>query len=175
VAVFYTPYASPIGTLQLYAWDNCIIRLDFAQSPEAVRWFHTNFADEPIEEGRPAILLRLSQELNEYFSGSRTAFTVPYRLYGTPYRRRVWDALTEIPYGQTITYGELARRTGQPKAARAVGGANHHNPISIIVPCHRVVGADGSLTGYGGGIDRKAALLRLEGAGGVCDKEICAT
>ena len=102
------------------------------------------------------------EQLEEYFAGTRTEFDVTLRLVGTEFQRRVWSALLEIPYGETTSYGELARRIGQPSASRAVGFANGRNPVGIIVPCHRVIGADGSLTGYGGGIDRKRALLELE-------------
>ena len=91
-----------------------------------------------------------------------TEFDLPIRLTGTAFRIQCWQALLTIPYGETISYGEQARRIGKPKAVRAVGGANHHNPISIVVPCHRVIGADGTLTGYGGGVDKKAWLLMHE-------------
>ncbi|MBL6750347.1 MAG: methylated-DNA--[protein]-cysteine S-methyltransferase [Nevskia sp.] len=102
-------------------------------------------------------------ELRAYFAGELREFAVPYALAGTPFQRRVWSELARIPYGTTISYGELARRLGDPKASRAVGLANGRNPVSIVVPCHRVIGADGSLTGYGGGIERKQWLLRHEG------------
>ena len=100
--------------------------------------------------------------LDEYFAGKRTSFDLPLEPEGTPYRKKVWQVLTEIPYGQTMTYGEIARRTGNPQASRAVGGANHHNPIPIVIPCHRVIGAGGKLTGYAGGLPRKEFLLALE-------------
>jgi methylated-DNA-[protein]-cysteine S-methyltransferase len=102
------------------------------------------------------------RQMKEYFAGVRTSFDLPLSPEGTPFQRRVWNALLEIPYGETITYAELARRIGAPKGSRAVGGANARNPISIVVPCHRVVGSDGSLTGYAGGEDRKRWLLDLE-------------
>jgi methylated-DNA-[protein]-cysteine S-methyltransferase len=101
-------------------------------------------------------------QLSEYFAGQRSSFDLPLRLDGTPFQRRVWRALRDIAYGQTMSYGELARRIGQPSAARAVGLANGRNPIAVIVPCHRVVGANGTLTGYGGGVERKRFLLDLE-------------
>jgi methylated-DNA-[protein]-cysteine S-methyltransferase len=103
-------------------------------------------------------------QLREYFAGERTAFDLALVMAGTAFERRVWSALTEIPYGETLSYGALARRLGQPSAARAVGLANGRNPISVIVPCHRVIGANGTLTGYGGGLERKRILLELEGA-----------
>ena len=102
------------------------------------------------------------RQLDEYFSGTRRNFDFPIELYGTPFRLKVWRALTTIGYGETMSYGELARRIGQPKAARAVGGAAHNNPVLIAVPCHRLVGSDGSLTGFACGTDTKAYLLRLE-------------
>jgi methylated-DNA-[protein]-cysteine S-methyltransferase len=103
-------------------------------------------------------------QLDEYFAGSRTVFNLPLAPAGTPFQRRVWNQLARIPWGTTVTYGQLAVRSGHPGAARAVGAAVGRNPISIVVPCHRVVGADGRLTGYAGGVDRKATLLALEGA-----------
>ena len=101
-------------------------------------------------------------QLEAYFDGRLTRFDLPLRLEGTEFQRRVWDALLEIPYGETASYGEIAGRIGAPGAARAVGLANGRNPVGIIVPCHRVIGSDGSLTGYGGGLDRKLTLLQLE-------------
>ncbi|MGQ0618512.1 MAG: methylated-DNA--[protein]-cysteine S-methyltransferase [Panacagrimonas sp.] len=105
------------------------------------------------------------QQLEAYFAGRRTSFELELRPMGTDFQRKVWAALREIPFGETISYGELARRIGQPSASRAVGLANGQNPISIIVPCHRVIGANGSLTGYGGGIERKRWLLAHEARG----------
>jgi methylated-DNA-[protein]-cysteine S-methyltransferase len=102
------------------------------------------------------------EQLDAYFAGDLKEFDVRMRLAGTPFQRRVWDALLQIPYGETMSYGELAARIGQPNASRAEGLANGRNPIAIIVPCHRVIGASGSLTGYGGGLDRKRRLLDLE-------------
>ena len=103
------------------------------------------------------------RQLRDYFAGSRREFDLPLRLAGTDFQRRVWGGLTEIRYGETWSYGQLAKRIGNPKASRAVGLANGRNPISILVPCHRVIGADGSLTGYGGGLERKRWLLAHEG------------
>ncbi|MEV0644584.1 methylated-DNA--[protein]-cysteine S-methyltransferase [Phytomonospora sp. NPDC050363] len=109
----------------------------------------------------------VADQLGEYFEGERTAFDVPLRLAGTEFQRKVWRELLEIPAGETRTYGQLAAVLGRPTASRAVGLANGKNPISIIVPCHRVVGANGSLTGYGGGLPRKRFLLELERGGGL--------
>ncbi|MBQ8310294.1 MAG: methylated-DNA--[Clostridia bacterium] len=107
-------------------------------------------------------LRRVAEQLDEYFAGVRQAFDLPYRLHGTPFQMRVWQALCEIPYGETRTYREIAVRIGAPKASRAVGMANHNNPIDILVPCHRVIGTNGKLTGYADGLEIKAYLLNLE-------------
>ena len=110
----------------------------------------------------PTAFPEAAAQLQEYFAGERATFDVPLRLEGPAFRRQVWEALLEIPYGETASYGQIADRIGKPGAARAVGVANGHNPIAIIVPCHRVIGANGSLTGYGGGLHRKQILLDLE-------------
>jgi methylated-DNA-[protein]-cysteine S-methyltransferase len=112
-----------------------------------------------------ALLKRPRARLQAYFAGELRDFELPLAAAGTPFQQSVWRALCDIPYGETISYGELARRIGQPKAARAVGLANGQNPIAIVVPCHRVIGADGSLTGYGGGLERKRWLLAHESKG----------
>ena len=107
---------------------------------------------------------RVADQLGEYARGERRAFSVPVEPTGTPFQMAVWRELRRIPYGETRTYGAVARAVGRPKAARAVGMANHDNPIPVVIPCHRVVGADGKLTGFGGGLELKRALLELEGA-----------
>ncbi|HEX8696924.1 MAG TPA: methylated-DNA--[protein]-cysteine S-methyltransferase [Longimicrobium sp.] len=146
--------ASPIGTLTAVVDEaGALTRLLFAGDappPDAV-W----------DEERCA---PVAAELGEYFRGERRDFGVPLAPRGTDFQRRVWDELRRIPYGQTISYRELAARVGRPAAVRAVGRANGTNPIPIIVPCHRVIGTDGSLTGYGGGLETKRRLLELEGA-----------
>ena len=114
--------------------------------------------------GESPLLLRGAAELTEYLSGRRRTFSLPLSPGGTPFQRQVWEALTAIPYGETRTYGEVAAAIGRPRAVRAVGQADHRNPLPIFIPCHRVVGADGSLTGYAGGLALKRALLALEGA-----------
>ncbi len=114
------------------------------------------------QEASPRPSRTRRRQLEEYFAGDRTTFDIPLAAEGAPFEREVWHALEEIPYGETVSYGEIARRVGQPTAARAVGTANGRNPIAVIVPCHRVIGADGSLTGYGGGLERKRLLLELE-------------
>ncbi|MBQ5703191.1 MAG: methylated-DNA--[Peptococcaceae bacterium] len=103
-------------------------------------------------------------QLEEYFAGLRAAFSLPLAPEGTDFQKAVWRELENIPYGETRTYGQIARALGNPKTSRAVGMANHKNPVAIMIPCHRVIGADGSLTGYAGGLDIKETLLRLEGA-----------
>ena len=115
-------------------------------------------------EGSSALLDRARQELDEYFAGARTAFDLPLEPDGSAFEQRVWDALRAIPYGTTVSYGDIARRLGDVRATRAVGAANGKNPIPNIVPCHRVIGSRGELTGYGGGVDRKRWLLEHEGA-----------
>lgn len=139
---------SPVGRLRIEEADGAITGVN-------------RTSDAPCPPETP-LLLECARQLNAYFSGELTVFDLPLRMEGTPFRLRVWEALRAIPYGETRSYGQLARMIGQPAASRAVGGANHHNPISIIVPCHRVIGADGTLTGYGGGLDMKEFLLELE-------------
>jgi methylated-DNA-[protein]-cysteine S-methyltransferase len=146
-----TTYASPFGAIRLRADDAALLELTFADGP----------ADGDAGGGHPVLAAACAQ-LDEYFDGTRTAFDLPLRLGGTAWEQRVWAALQEIPYGETTTYGALAVRLGAPGAARAVGAANGRNPVSIVVPCHRVVGAGGALTGYAWGVARKSGLLDLE-------------
>ena len=115
-----------------------------------------------IELGETPLLKEAVKQLESYFAGELEEFSLPLEPSGTVFMKQVWDALCEIPYGKTASYGEIAERVGRPKAARAVGLANNRNPIPIIIPCHRVIGADGSLTGYAGGLDMKKKLLDLE-------------
>lgn len=143
---------SPVGKLRLVAEDGFLTELRFGGEPAVV--------DGDMEES--AVLDETERQLGEYFRGERKEFDLPLRMKGTPFQLEDWEALKGIPYGETITYGEIARRIGRPKASRAVGMANHNNPISIIVPCHRVIGQNGKLTGYGGGLDVKRQLLELE-------------
>lgn len=119
---------------------------------------------QQTQEARAAqeILEQAAREIGEYFEGKRRAFAVPTAAAGTPFQQAVWNALKEIPYGETRTYGEIARRIGHPRASRAVGQANNRNPLPIVVPCHRVIGASGALTGYAGGLAVKERLLELE-------------
>lgn len=152
--MLYHVLDSLVGPLLLRADSSGLCALDFLDGDfvAPVGWRHDAGALAPW-----------TRDLEAYFSGSRPAFDAPLSMKGTAFQLEVWQALRRIPYGTTISYGGLASRIGNPKAVRAVGLANGRNPIPIIVPCHRVIGADGTLTGYGGGLDRKRALLRLEG------------
>lgn len=151
----YTTVESPIGELLLLGDEQALHGLYMQDGRRPTRiapsW-------EPSAEPFAAV----RGQLGEYFDGRRTTFDVPLVMDGSPFERRVWHALQEIPYGETVSYGEIAQRVGQPSAARAVGLANGRNPIAVIVPCHRVIGANGTLTGYGGGLERKRLLLELE-------------
>ncbi len=152
---------SPIGPLTLLAAGPALAGVYL----HAQRHLPAVVADAgPASQDGPdaAPLAAAASQLAEYFAGRRTGFDLPLAMAGTAFQRRVWAALREIPYGETVSYGELARQIGQASASRAVGLANGRNPVSIVVPCHRVVGTDGSLTGYGGGLDRKRFLLDLE-------------
>jgi methylated-DNA-[protein]-cysteine S-methyltransferase len=153
--VLYTTIKSPIGEL-LAVGDESRLSGLYMQDGLRPAAIHESWkvADEPFA--------RLRNQLEEYFAGERVDFELRLAPAGTPFQQRVWRALREIPYAETATYGQLARRIARPTAYRAVGMANGRNPISIVVPCHRVVGADGRLTGYAGGLDRKRSLLKLE-------------
>jgi methylated-DNA-[protein]-cysteine S-methyltransferase len=120
------------------------------------------FVDGPQDRKRDALLDRAIEEMDEYFAGTRTAFSIPIAPDGTPFQHEVWRALRAIPFGETRSYADVARAIDKPRAVRAVGAANGRNPLGIVVPCHRVIGADGSLTGYAGGMERKKFLLDLE-------------
>lgn len=148
-------YDSPIGEIVIEYDETCITRLVF-RDVDGTRHCQN-------EESVPnAVINQCVQELDEYFAGTRASFDVPIRLGGTAFQSVVWRALIQIPCGKTATYGQIAAVIGKPAASRAVGGANNKNPIYIIVPCHRVVGADGAMTGYGGGVWRKEWLLAHE-------------
>lgn len=151
----HTVLDSPVGKLTLVARDGVLAGLFMEQQRHRPGEESFGEADErPFETA-------LAQ-LDEYFAGRRVGFDLPLTMPGTPFQRTVWEALRAIPYGETVSYGELATRIGKPGAARAVGLANGRNPIGIIVPCHRVVGSTGELTGYGGGLARKRYLLDFE-------------
>ncbi|MEO7391646.1 MAG: methylated-DNA--[protein]-cysteine S-methyltransferase [Ramlibacter sp.] len=158
-SIVQTHYRSPLGPMIVAATDQGLAGLWFEgqkHMPDHAGW--------PAQPAHPVLRQAVAQ-LDEYFSGMRTAFALPLDLQGgTAFQRSVWQALLAIPSGGTTSYGMLSRRIGQPAAVRAVGAAVGRNPVSVIVPCHRVLGADGSLTGYAGGLERKTALLQLEGA-----------
>ncbi len=160
--------ASPLGPLRAALNPGgAIAYLGFAEHEPRASLLASLGATAEDFTRDPARLEPLRRQLEEYFAGKRRTFDLPLNLRGTPFRRRVWAELLRIPYGQTLSYGELARRLGDPNLCRAVGAANGANPVSILVPCHRVLGAQGGLTGYAGGLPLKAALLRLEGVQGL--------
>jgi methylated-DNA-[protein]-cysteine S-methyltransferase len=153
--LFYTPVQTPLGTLQLAGTEEAITELRFPSERDRARL-------EERAVRRDELFRDACRQLTEYFEGKRTRFRLKLRPEGTAFQKACWNLLIEIPYGETITYGEQARRLGKPAACRAVGAANGKNPIPILIPCHRVIGKGGGLTGYGGGIDVKRRLLDLE-------------
>ncbi|MES2670950.1 MAG: methylated-DNA--[protein]-cysteine S-methyltransferase [Pseudomonadota bacterium] len=160
-SVFFEHFDTPIGTLTLAADADGLRHIEFPDNRHPMDregWI-------PGARGAAADVLRATREqLREYFEGRRRAFDLPLRPQGTAFQMDVWRTLATIPWGATWSYRDLARTIGKPDAVRAVGAANGRNPLPIVLPCHRVIGADGSLTGFGGGLPIKAALLRLEGA-----------
>lgn len=145
-------FPSPIGSLTLCEQNNAIVKLAFDNESTVLT----------AQEAQTELLKNAAKQLDEYFAGIRTAFDLPLHPNGTEFQRSVWNALTNISYGQTKTYGAIAREIMNPNAARAVGNANNRNPIPIIIPCHRVIGASGDLVGYGGGLQRKQFLIDVE-------------
>lgn len=154
--VYYARVEAPVGELLLAATEKglCRLQLSGALPPPA---------EDELWVEAPEPLRHCEEQLQRYFLGKLREFHCDLDLRGTPFQIRCWQALQRIPYGTTCSYAELARAVGLPRASRAVGQANHRNPVAIIIPCHRVIGADGSLTGYGGGLEMKRKLLRLEG------------
>jgi methylated-DNA-[protein]-cysteine S-methyltransferase len=153
--MYYCYLNTPIGELLLAGEDEALSMIGFPKGsmrrdPEP-DWIYN---EKPLAKAR--------QQLEEYFAGARKDFDLPLNLNGTEFQVNVLKALLQIPYGETVSYGEIAKRIGKPRAVRAVGAANGRNPIPIVVPCHRVIGSSGDLTGFGGGLDTKEALLRLE-------------
>ena len=151
----FTTMSSPVGRLTLVATGDRLVGLYFDDDP------HAALARAAATRDDRGLHTAVGQ-LEEYFAGTRTTFDLPLAPAGSAFQKRVWAALRRIPFGGTATYGQIARAIGRPAASRAIGGANHRNPIAIVVPCHRVIGADGSMTGYGGGLRRKRLLLELE-------------
>ena len=152
----YSLLETPIGTLLIAGDEQAVRRIDFPKDgkPGTPQPEWTESARGPV--------CQAMKQLREYFAGKRADFDLPLAPEGTEFQRTVWRNLQDIPYGETISYGELAKRVGNPKASRAVGAANGQNPIPIVIPCHRVIGANGKLTGFGGGLPTKEALLALE-------------
>lgn len=149
---------SPVGRLLVAARAGALVAIEFQHNRHPVR------RDGCWREGDSGVLREARRQLDEYFHGGRRSFALPLAPCGTPFQRSVWALLAEIPYGATWSYRDLALRLGKPHAVRAVGAANGRNPLPLVLPCHRVIGTDGSLTGFGGGLATKAFLLRLEGA-----------
>ncbi len=149
---------SPMGRLYLAADERGLTAVDFRPEAEAL----SIAAARTTQVDSVPLLREARRQLGEYFAGTRRAFDLTLSPRGTPFQQAVWEALAAIPYGETISYGALARRLGRPRAARAVGAANGRNPLAIILPCHRVIGSDGQLTGYAGGLAIKEQLLALE-------------
>ncbi|WP_180103953.1 methylated-DNA--[protein]-cysteine S-methyltransferase [Acinetobacter sp. YH12134] len=148
---------SPVGRLKLVATDSALVAVIWDnENPKRVR------QAELVEQLDHPILLDAQQQLNEYFQGQRQTFELPLDFEGTEFQKKVWQALLNIPFGETRSYRQIAEQVGSPKAVRAVGAANGQNPISIIAPCHRVIGSSGKLVGFAGGLDNKEILLKLE-------------
>jgi methylated-DNA-[protein]-cysteine S-methyltransferase len=163
-SIVQTRVASPLGPIVIAATATGLAGLWFADDQRYLPLQLTGPAAWPEDAGHP-ILKHARQQLHDYFTGQLSHFDLPLDLScGTAFQQSVWRALLDIPQGSTVSYGEVSQRIGKPAAMRAVGGAVGRNPISIVVPCHRVMGASGALTGYGGGLDRKTSLLMLEGA-----------
>lgn len=147
---YYDYYESPFGLIEIITSETAVIGIDFADQKRTVT------------KDSPVVMKEAIEQLDEYFKGKRKAFSLKVELRGTDFQKDVWNAMYKIPYGKTASYKEIAKAAGKPKAARAVGGACHRNPVSVVYPCHRVIGSDGSLTGFGGGLDLKEKLLKHE-------------
>lgn len=145
-------HKTPVGVIGIAESNGCITDIFFGDKIKS-----------GMSECTTPLLRQAASELDEYFVSQRRRFTLPLSAEGTEFQRNVWHALEAVPYGQTCSYGEIAAAIGKPKASRAIGQANNRNPIAIVIPCHRVIGANGKLTGYGGGIDVKERLLAIEG------------
>lgn len=157
MALAYKIIESPVGKLKLIASDKGLVAILWENdNPRRVR------LSELVANDEHPVLLETERQLGEYFAGKRKAFSVPLYIRGTRFQKDVWEVLLAIPFGETRSYGQLAKQLGNPRATRAVGAANGRNPLSIIVPCHRVIGSSGKLTGFAGGLDTKAKLLSLE-------------
>lgn len=164
IHIYYDQLQTPVGPLTMMTYEDRLIRLDFGTIDDirtkATRYLST--LGKPVDFRRSTIEHVAKQELNDYFAKERFDFSCSFVFYGTSFQQDVWRALLHIPYGKTVSYKNIAEWIGRPKAARAVGGAVNKNPYSIIVPCHRVIGANGAMVGYGGGLERKVFLLDHE-------------
>lgn len=161
---------SPVGCIFIKDNGTSITAIGFADEKEGKQlqiwkpeYENGTLEEQGAEYHKACPAVRAAAQLTEYFAGKRKVFDLPLEPHGTEFQKKVWQALREIPYGTTCSYGEIAAKIGNPKASRAVGGANNKNPIAIVVPCHRVIGANGSLVGYASGLQTKEALLKLEG------------
>jgi methylated-DNA-[protein]-cysteine S-methyltransferase len=154
----YARFTTPLGTVLATAEGGFVTSLNFIDAK-----FAPPVANDWEEDPQSSPLRECAEQLAEYFAGNRRSFDLPVAPRGTPFQKRVWQEIARVPFGETITYAELASRAGAPGSARAAGAATGRNPIGVVVPCHRIVGADGSLTGYAGGLERKAKLLEIEG------------
>ncbi|RYG71742.1 methylated-DNA--[protein]-cysteine S-methyltransferase [Lentibacillus lipolyticus] len=166
MTLYYDEWHSPVGTMLIVGDEKKIVRMEYgsfhSMNNKMAAWLKRYFPDRHLVH-RPEQVGQAKRELQEYFQGTRGEFSFPFELYGTPFQKQIWQALYDfIPYGQTAAYKDIAQAIGKPKAVRAAGGAVNKNPISIVIPCHRVIGADGKMVGYGGGLDKKEFLLALE-------------
>ena len=153
----YTEVNSPVGKLKLVANEKALVAILWEKEKlNRVR------LPEMVKDSKHPVLVETTKQLKEYFAGQREKFEIPLKPFGTEFQLAVWKELRKIPFGATKSYGELAQAIGKPKASRAVGAANGKNPISIIVPCHRVIGANGKLTGFAGGLKAKGILIKME-------------
>jgi len=161
MALAYKTIDSPVGKLKLVASDNGLVAVLWEkEKPNRVR-----LGEVETRETHP-VLAKAERQISQYFARKLTTFSLPLDMRGTPFQKQVWEALLAIPFGQTRSYGDLAKQLGRPHAARAVGAATGKNPISIVVPCHRLIGSSGKLTGFAGGLDTKKRLLELEAKSG---------
>lgn len=165
--IYFDEMESPIGPLTILATNVGVCSIFFGWMEKSLPAIHAWLKKNGLKGELIRSEHQLKQaicELKEYFSRKRFEFTVPLHLFGSSFQKKVWQEVCKVQYGETVSYKEIARRIGAPKAVRAVGGANNKNPIPIIIPCHRVIGSNGAMVGYGGGLKKKEALLKLEGA-----------
>ncbi|UCZ54147.1 methylated-DNA--[protein]-cysteine S-methyltransferase [Bacillus shivajii] len=165
--IYFAEMNSPIGRLTIAKSNKGICQISFGSVKETCSSLKTrlkkHFVTAELKESEEEVSSAI-QQLDEYFNGIRTGFDLELDLIGTRFQCLVWNKIQEIPYGETKSYKQIAKEIGAPKAVRAIGGANNQNPIPIIIPCHRIIGSNGSMVGYGGGLDKKETLLRLEGS-----------